>query len=142
MRPLLVAALLALASPSIAEDPAAQTQLLREQQSEAFSLQLQQSIRSFRAGPLSPAQRLELESLQRDQRLRQSDTFYRQQVQQSQTPPAPGAREAELMRFQQENAADVSRAGSEAATIIERGQPPPKPAPNPEPAVIWQPVLR
>jgi hypothetical protein len=45
------------------------------------------------------------------------------------------------MRFQQENAADVSRAGSEAATVIERGQPP-KPAPNPEPAVIWQPVLR
>ena len=142
MRPILAALLLALALPALADDPAAQAQLIRQQQSEAFSLQLQQSIQSLRSGTLTPAQRLELESLHRDQRLRQSDTFYRQQVQQSQVPPAPGAREAELMRSQQQNAADVSRARDEAATAIEQGQPPPKPAPNPEPAVIWGPVLR
>jgi len=142
MRPLLAALLLALALPAIADDPAAQAQLIRQQQSEAFSLQLQQSIQSLRSGNLTPAQRLELESLQRDQRLRQSDTFYRQQVQQSQVPPAPGASQAELMRSQQQNAADVSRARDEGSAVLEQAPPPPKPAPNPEPAVIWGPVLR
>jgi hypothetical protein len=142
MRPLLAALLLALALPAIADDPAAQAQLIRQQQSEAFSLQLQQSIQSLRSGNLTPAQRLELESLQRDQRLRQSDTFYRQQVQQSQVPPAPGASQAELMRSQQQNAADVSRARDEGSAVLEQAPLPPKPAPNPEPAVIWGPVLR
>jgi hypothetical protein len=142
MRQLLAALLLALAWPALADDPAAQAQLLRQQQSEAFSLQLQQSIQSVRSGNLTPAQRMELESLQRDQRLQQSDTFYRQQLQQSQVPPAPGASQAELMRAQQQNAADVSRARDEGAAVLERTPPPPKPAPNPEPAVIWGPVLR
>jgi hypothetical protein len=145
MRPLLPAALAALllaTLPAFADDPSASARLIRQQQSEAFSLQLQQSIQSFRAGSLPPAQRLELESLHRDQRLHQSDSFYRQQVQQSQTPPAPGAGEAALMRAGQENAAEVSRAGADAATTVERNRPQPKPAPNPEPAVIWAPVLR
>ena len=142
MRTFLIVLLLVVSRLAFADDAAVQAQLLRQQQSDAFALQLQQSIQSFRAGPLAPERRLELESLQRDQRLHQSDSFYRQQVQQSQTPRAPGAREAELMRFQQENAADVSRAASDADGRLERGREPPKPAPNPEPTVIWAPVLR
>jgi hypothetical protein len=135
----------ALASPALADDPAARAQLIQQQRSDAFALQLQQSVRSFQAGSLPPAQRLELETLQRDQRLQQSDSFYRQQVQQSQTlvsPPVPGAREAELMRFKQQNAEDLSRAASEAANQIESGRPLPEPRPNAEPRVIWGPVLR
>ena len=122
----------------------AQAQLLREQQSDAFALQLQQSLQSFRAGPLAPERRLELESLQRDQRLRQSDSFYRQQVQQAQPVPAPVDvyRRAELMRFEQERALEIYCAREEAANAGDRSRPPPRPAPNPEPAVVWGPVLR
>ena len=134
--------LLACAATTVVADPSAQSQLIRQQQSDAFALQLQQSVDAFRAGPLAPSQRLELESQQRDQRLRQADTFYRQRVQQSQPPSGPGAREAELMRFKQDTNADLSRAADEAANLLERSRPVPKPAPNPEPAVIWAPVLR
>ena len=145
MRLPLVAILLALALPARADDPAAQAQLLRQQQSDAFALQLQQSLQSFRAGPLAPERRLELESLQRDQRLRQSDSFYRQQVQQAQPGPAPADaayRRAELMRFEQERALELDRAREEAANAVDRSHPHPRPAPNPEPAVVWEPVLR
>ena len=145
MRTIFVALLLAFAVPAFATDPAAQAQLMRQQQSDAFALQLQQSLQSFRAGPLAPEHRLELESLQRDQRLRQSDSFYRQQVQQAQPSPAPADaayRRAELMRFEQERALDLDRAREEAASAVERSRPPPRPAPNPEPAVVWEPVLR
>lgn len=136
-------ALLAVASPlALATDPAAQAQLLRQQQSDAFALQLQQSVQSFRAGPLAPQQRLELESTLRDQRLQQSDAFYRQQIQQAQpAAPAPGQRAADLMRFEQQNAVDLDRARAEAASAVVRERPP-QPAPNPEPAVVWGPVLR
>jgi hypothetical protein len=145
MRTILVALLLALATPAFAADPAAQAQLMRQQQSDAFALQLQQSLQSFRAGPLAPERRLELESLQRDQRLRQSDSFYPQQVQPAQPGSAPADaayRRAELMRFEQERALDLDRAREEAAIAVERSRPPPRPAPNPEPAVVWEPVLR
>jgi len=145
MRPLVVATLLALALPALAGDPAAQAQLIRQQQSDAFSLQLQQSLQSFRSGPLAPERRLELESLQRDQRLGQSETFYRQQVQQAQPLAAPAAgayRRAELMRFEQERALELDRAREEAANAVDRSRPPPRPAPNPEPTVVWEPVLR
>lgn len=145
MRLPLVAILLALALPARADDPAAQAQLLRQQQSDAFALQLQQSLQSFRAGTLAPERRLELESLQRDQRLRQSDSFYREQVQQAQPLPTPAEaayRRAELMRFEQERALELDRAREEAAIAVDRSRPPPRPAPNPEPAVVWEPVLR
>lgn len=145
MRAVLVMLLYVLSAPAFAGDAAAEAQLIRQQQSDAFALQLQQSVQSFRAGPLAPERRLELESLQRDQRLRQSDAFYRQQVQQAQPLPAPGDttyRRAELMRLEQERALDLDRAREEAATAVERSRPPPRPAPNPEPAVEWGPVLR
>jgi hypothetical protein len=145
MRLVLVALLLVFSVPALAGDAAARAQLIRQQQSDAFALQLQQSLQSFRAGPLVPERRLELESLQRDQRLRQSDTFYRQQVQQAQplATPAEGAyRRAELMRFEQERALELDRAREEAADAVDRSRPPPRPAPNPEPAVVWGPVLR
>jgi len=145
MRLVLVALLLLFSTPALAGDAAAQAQLIRQQQSDAFALQLQQSVQSFRAGPLAPERRLELESLQRDQRLRQSDSFYRQQVQQAQplATPAEGVyRRAELMRFEQERALEHDRAREEAANAVDRSRLPPRPAPNPEPAVVWGPVLR
>jgi hypothetical protein len=144
LRALLLAALF-LASVARADDNAARALLLRQQQSDAFSLQLQQSLQSFRAGPLAPERRLELESLQRDQRLRQSDSFYRQQVQQAQPPATFGDdvyRRAELMRFEQERAADLDRARAESANAVEASRPKPPPAPLAEPEVRWGPVLR
>ena len=94
MRALLLAPLTLASGIALATDPATQAQLLRQQQSDAFALQLQQSVQSFRAGPLAPERRLELDSTLRDQRLQQSDAFYRQQVQQVQqaqpVAPAPG----------------------------------------------------
>ena len=146
MRTFLIVLLLVVSRLAFADDAAAQAQLLRQQQSDAFALQLQQSIQSFRAGPLAPERRLELESLQRDQRLRQSDSFYRQQMQQQAqpdaTPPADMYRRADLLRFEQERRQDLDRAAAEAANAVEGSRPPPKPAPNPEPAVVWGPTLR
>lgn len=145
MRAVLAGLLFVLSAPAFAADAAAQAQLLRQQQSDAFTLQLQQSLQSFRAGPLAPERRLELESLQRDQRLGQSDTFYRQQVQQAQplATPAEGAyRRAELLRFEQERALELDRAREDAAIAVDRSRPPPRPAPNPEPGIGWGPVLR
>lgn len=138
--------LLVLAAPVPASDTAAQAQLLRQQQSDAFALQLQQSVQSFRAGPMTPERRLEFDSLQRDQRLRQSDSFYRQQVQQQAQPVAPPPadmyRRADLMRFEQERSMDLDRAATDTANAVDRSRPPPRPAPNPEPAVVWGPTLR
>jgi hypothetical protein len=146
MRTLLIVLLLLVSRLAFADDAAAKAQLIRQQQSDAFALQLQQSIQSFRAGPIAPERRLELESLQRDQRLRQSDSFYRQQVQQQSQPDATPTgdmyRRADLMRFEQERKQDLDRADAEAANAVDRSRPPPKPAPNPEPVVIWGPVLR
>ena len=144
MRLFFLVSLLIVARLAVAGDAAAQAQLLREQQSDAFALQLQQSLQSFRAGPLAPERQLELETLQRDQRLRQSDSFYRQQVQQAQPVPGPQDvyRRAESMRFEQERTVDLDRARDEAANAVERSRPPSRPAPNPEPAAVWGPVLR
>jgi hypothetical protein len=140
---LVLAVVLALSGAALATDPAAQAQLLRQQQSDAFALQLQQSLDAFRAGPLTPERRLELDSLLRDQRLRQADSFYRQQVQQAQpVAPAPGQRSAELMRFEQERAIELDRAREGAANAVVRSRPPPRPEPNPEPGAVWGPVLR
>jgi hypothetical protein len=146
MRAILLALLLATSPLAHADDAASRAQLLRQQQSDAFALQLQQSLQSFRAGTIAPERRLELESLQRDQRLRQSESFYRQKVQQqaqpSAPPPADMYRRAEQMRVEQERAADLDRARADAAGVLERNRPPPRPEPNPEPTASWGPVLR
>ncbi len=124
-----------------ADDPAARALLLRQQQSDAFSLQLQQSIQSFRAGPMTPQQRLDFDALQRGQQFQQRDLEYRQQIQQAQ-PSAPNTdalRRAELLRFEQERQNQLSRFRWE-------GEPPARPMETPpsvrEPTVETAPVPR
>jgi hypothetical protein len=139
---LLVALLLAAtAGIAFAQDPAARALLQRQQQSDDFALQLQQSIQSFRAGPMTPQQRLDFDARQRGQRMQQDELNYRQQIQQAQ-PAAPGTdalQRAELMRFEQERQNQLSRFRSPGE--------PPAPAdqrvrPLVEPSVTTAPVPR
>jgi hypothetical protein len=125
-----------------AQDPAARALLLRQQQSDDFALQLQQSIQSHRAGPMSPQQQLDFDALQRGQRMQQNELNYRQQIQQAQ-PGAPGdsaLRRAELLRFEQDRQNQLSRFRWD-------GEPPAAPAdtrvrPLVEPGVATAPVPR
>ena len=131
----------ALASAVAADDLASRAVRERQQQSDAFSLQLQQSIQSFRAGNLAPRERLELEALQRDQRLRQDELFYRQQVRTN--SPNPGAlRRAEGMRAEQERQQQLSRFRSDAAPAAEREPAAQPPARLADPTVVTAPVPR
>jgi len=128
----------ALASAVGADDLASRALRERQQQSDAFSLQLQQSIQSFRAGNLPPQQRLELDARQRDQRLRQDELFYRQQVE-TNSPNPEVLRRAEAMRAEQERQQQLSRF---------RSQPAPAAAGDPaarqlvDPTVVTAPVPR
>jgi hypothetical protein len=141
MRTLVILLLATLAGVANAQDPAARAMLQRQQQSDDFALQLQQSIQSFRAGPMTPQQRLDFDALQRGQRMNQSDLHYRQQIQQAQ-PGAPGddaLRRAEIMRFEQDRQNQLSRFRWEGK--------PPSPAAMPrtplvEPGVATAPVPR
>jgi hypothetical protein len=131
----------AAASAAGADDLASRAVRERQQQSDAFSLQLQQSIQSFRAGNLPPQQRLELESLQRDQRLRQDELFYRQQVETN--SPNPGAlRRAEAMRAEQERQQQLSRFRSDAASAAERAPAAEQPLRLVDPTIVTAPVPR
>jgi hypothetical protein len=131
----------ALASAAGADDLASRAVRERQQQSDAFSLQLQQSIQSFRAGNLPPQQRLELDALQRDQRLRQDELFYRQQVETN--SPNPGAlRRAEAMRAEQERQQQLSRFRSDAAPVAEREPAAQQPMRLVDPTVVTAPVPR
>ncbi len=131
----------ALASAAGADDLAARAVRERQQQSDAFSLQLQQSIQSFRAGNLPPQQRLELDALQRDQRFRQDELFYRQELQTN--SPNPGTlQRAETMRAEQERQQQLSRFRSEAAQAVEGAPAAPQLAPLVEPRVSTAPVVR
>ena len=131
----------ALASAAGADDLASRAVRERQQQSDAFSLQLQQSIQTFRAGNLAPQQRLELDALQRDQRLRQDELFYRQQVETN--SPNPGAlRRAEAMRAEQERQQQLSRYRSDAAPAAEREPAAQQPARLVDPTVVTAPVPR
>jgi len=131
----------ALTSAAGADDLASRAVRERQQQSDAFSLQLQQSIQSFRAGNLPPQQRLELDALQRDQRLRQDELFYRQQVETN--SPNPGAlRRAEAMRAEQERQQQLSRFRSDAAPAAEREPAAQQPARLVDPTVVTAPVPR
>jgi hypothetical protein len=108
-----------------AQNPAASALLQRQQQSDDFALQLQQSIQSFRAGPMTPQQRLDFDAMQRGQRMQQNELNYRQQIQQAQ-PGAPGddaLRRAELMRFEQDRQNQLSRS-------VEGDQPAPAATPR------------
>ena len=123
------------------QNPAASALLQRQQQSDDFALQLQQSIQSFRAGPMTPQQRLDFDALQRGQRMQQNELNYRQQIQQAQ-PGAPGddaLRRAELLRFEQDRQNQLSRFRWEG------DQPAPTPTPTVplvEPGVATAPVPR
>ena len=129
------------ATAAHAQDPAARALLLRQQQSDDFALQLQQSIQSHRAGPMTPQQRLDYDALQRGQRMRQDELNYRQQVQQAQ-PAAPGTdalQRAEIMRFEQDRQNQLSRFRWEGE------QPEPLATPKRplvEPGVVTAPVPR
>ena len=141
MKYLVVLLLTAFAGAALAQDPAARALLQRQQQSDDFALQLQQSIQSFRAGPMTPQQRLDFDALQRGQRMQQNELNYRQEIQRAQ-PGAPGTdalRRAELMRFEQERQNQLSRFRSEGeppAPVVSR-QPP-----LVEPGVATAPVPR
>ncbi|HTO51441.1 MAG TPA: hypothetical protein VML91_27675 [Burkholderiales bacterium] len=140
MRTALALLLAAAAGLVHAQDPTARALLQRQQQSDDFSLQLQQSIQSFRAGPMTPQQRLDFDALQRGQRMQQDELNYRQQIQQGQpTGGSDALRRAEMLRFEQERQNQLSRFRSE-------GEPPP-PAPTRapplvEPGVATAPVPR
>ena len=133
--------LLAAAGMANAQDPTARALLQRQQQSDDFALQLQQSIQSFRAGPMTPQQRLDFDALQRGQRMQQDELNYRQQIRQAQ-PAGSGndaLRRAEMMRFEQDRQNQLSRFRWEGE--------PPAPAPTPkvplvEPGVATAPVPR
>ena len=131
----------ALASAAGADDLASRAVRERQQQSDAFSLQLQQSIQSFRAGNLPPQQRLELDALQRDQRLRQDELFYRQQVE-TNSPNLGALRRAEAMRAEQERQQQLSRFRSDAAPAAEREPTAQQPARLVDPTVVTAPVPR
>ena len=133
--------LVLVASSAGADDLAARAVRERQVQSDQFSLQLQQSIQSFRASNLPPQQRLELESLHRDQRLRQDELFYRQEVQTN--SPNPGALgRAEAMRAEQERQQQLSGFRSDAAAAAERPPVAPQITPLVEPRVSTAPVVR
>jgi hypothetical protein len=133
--------LLAAAGLAHAQDPAQRALLLRQQQSDDFALQLQQSIQSQRAGPMTPRERLDFDALQRGQRMQQDELNYRQQIQQTQ-PGAPGdsaLRRAELLRFEQDRQNQLSRFRWEG----EQPAPPATPVrPLVEPGVATVPVPR
>jgi hypothetical protein len=136
-----VALAIAVASPAGADDLAGRALRERQQQSDAFSLQLQQSIQSFRAGNLPPQQRLDLDSRQRDQRLRQDELFYRQGVQAN--SPNPGAlRRAEAMRAEQDRQQQLSGFRSESVQAVDGAPAVPQITPLVEPKVSTAPIVR
>ena len=92
---------------ALGQDAASQALREREQQSDAFDLQLQQSLQPFRAGDLGPSERLELDALQRGQRQQQDDLFYRQQLE-ANSPASDAQRRAEAMRDEQEREQQLS----------------------------------
>jgi hypothetical protein len=92
---------------AVGQDAASQALREREQQSDAFDLQLQQSLQRFRAGDLGPSERLELDALQRGQRQQQDDLFYRQQLE-ANSPASDAERRAETMRDEQEREQQLS----------------------------------
>jgi hypothetical protein len=133
--------LAAIASAAAANDLAARAVRERQAQSDAFSLQLQQSIQSFRAGNLPPQQRIELESRHRDQRLRQDELFYRQQVEQN-SPNPPVYRRADALRHEQDRQQQLSGFRSETTPAAEGTSLTQPPLRLVEPTAVTAPVPR
>ena len=104
----------------------------RQQQSDAFDLQLQQSLQSSRAGNLGPGEQGELYSRQLGQRQQQDDLFYRQQVQ-ANSPGTEAGRRAEALRDEQERQQQLSRFRSDPAAP---GPTAGRPAPLADPTVV------
>jgi hypothetical protein len=127
-------------------DPGARALLERQQQSDAFSLQLQQWMQQPRALGLPQRERQALDALHHDQQLRQSDSFYRQQIQQLQTQqatePGNGLREAEAMRFQQDRLQDLSRWRWQAEQAAPGGGAAEPPLVPVQPGIVTAPVPR
>jgi hypothetical protein len=127
------------AGVALGDDPTSRALLERQQQSDAFARQLQQSLESARAGNLGPGERLELDARQLDQRQRQDELFYRQQVQ-TNSPDTGALRDAEAMRADQERQQQLSRFRSEPAL---GGEPPAlAPAPLVDPTLVTAPISR
>jgi len=104
----------------------------RQQQSDAFDLQLQQSLQSSRAGNLGPGEQGELYSRQLGQRQQQDELFYRQQVQ-ANSPSTDAGRRAEGLRDEQERQQQLSRFRSDPAVP---GPIAGRPAPLADPTVV------
>ena len=123
------------AGVALGDDLTSRALLERQQQSDAFARQLQQSLESARAGNFGPRERLELDARQLDQRQRQDELFYRQQVQ-TNSPDTGALRDAEAMRADQERQQQLSRFRSDAAPTL-GGEPPAlAPAPLIDPALV------
>ena len=110
----------------------------RQQHSDAFDLQLQQSLQSSRGGNLGPGQQAELYSRQLGQRQQQDELFYRQQVQ-ANSPSTDAGRRAEALRDEQERQQQLSRFRSDPAAP---GPIAGRPAPLADPTVVRGSVAR
>jgi hypothetical protein len=130
-----------LAGAAGADDLAARAVRERQAQSDAFSLQLQQSVQSFRAGNLPPQQRIELESRHRDQRLRKDELFYRQRIEQN-SPTPPVFRRAEAMRHAQDRQEQLSGFRSDGTAAVEGGPAVQPPLRLVDPMAVTAPVPR
>jgi hypothetical protein len=121
------------------DDPTARLLLERAQRADAFTLGVQQSIESARAGNLAPRERLELDARQRDQRQAQDALFYRQRMQ-TYTPASGTERRAEAMRAEQDRQEQLSRFRFEAASPP--GSPSLAPRPPLAPTIVTAPIPR
>jgi len=125
LRGLGIAAALA-AGSALGDDQISRALLERAQRADAFTLRVQQSLESARAGNLGPRERLEFDARQRDQRERQDELFYRQQTQ-TYVPQSGVQRRAEAMRAEQERQEQLSRFRFDGASPV--GSKPPTLAP-------------
>ena len=129
------------AGAAFGDDPTSRALLERQQQSDAFALQLQQSVERSEAGNVGPLERLELDARQRDQRQRQDELFYRQQIQ-TNSPDTGVLRRAEAMRADQERQQQLSRFRSGAASAFRGERSALAPAPLVNPALVTAPIPR
>ncbi len=103
------------AGVAFADDATERLLLERAQRADAFTLGVQQSMESGRAGSLAPHERLELDARQREQRQAQDALFYRQRIQ-TYAPASGSERRAEAMRAAQDRQEQLSRFRFEAAS--------------------------